>query len=232
MRLSLYLLILFSISTNHIYAQLDSTSIITEEVLDNILVEPDEETDSEELVDILEELIRNPIDINLADVFDLSKLPNMDQQSAQTIIEHRNKFGYFFSPIELFAIRELNKQLIESILPFVKTSRTNDELEKNEEVVSSSDSFLNKSKLIVRNRITNDIQNRDGFTSGKYEGSKIKSYNKFLYNYDKNYQAGFLVEKDPGEVSYADFTSFHIQVKDIGFVKSFIAGDYVLEYGQ
>ncbi|MBP9120931.1 MAG: helix-hairpin-helix domain-containing protein, partial [Ignavibacterium sp.] len=211
---------------------MDSTSIITEEVLDNILVEPDEETDSEELVEILEELIRNPIDINLADVFDLSKLPNMDQQSAQIIIEHRNKFGYFFSPTELFAIRELNKQLIESILPFVKTSRTNDELEKNEEVVSSSDSFLNKSKLIIRNRITNDIQNRDGFTSGKYEGSKIKSYNKFLYNYDKNYQAGFLVEKDPGEVSYTDFTSFHLQVKDIGFVKSFIAGDYVLEYGQ
>jgi len=211
---------------------LDSTSIITEEVLDNILVEPDEKTDSEELVEILEELIRNPIDINLADVFDLSKLPNMDQQSAQIIIEHRNKFGYFFSPTELFAIRELNKQLIESILPFVKTSRTNDELEKNEEVVSSSDSFLNKSKLIIRNRITNDIQNRDGFTSGKYEGSKIKSYNKFLYNYDKNYQAGFLVEKDPGEVSYTDFTSFHLQVKDIGFVKSFIAGDYVLEYGQ
>jgi len=232
LRLSLYLLILFSISTNHIYAQLDSTSIITEEVLDNILVEPDEETDSEELVDILEELIRNPIDINLADVFDLSKLPNMDQQSAQIIIEHRNKFGYFFSPTELFAIRELNKQLIESILPFIKTTRTNDELEKNEEVISGSDSFLNNSKLIIRNRITNDIQNRDGFTSGKYEGSKIKSYNKFLYNYDKNYQAGFLVEKDPGEVSYTDFTSFHLQVKDIGFVKSFIAGDYVLEYGQ
>ena len=232
MRLFLYLLILFSISTNQIYAQLDSTSIITEEVLDNILVEPDEETDSEELVEILEELIRNPIDINLADVFDLSKLPNMDQQSAQIIIEHRNKFGYFFSPTELFAIRELNKQLIESILPFVKTSITNDGLAKNEEVISSSDSFLNKSKLIIRNRITNDIQNRDGFTSGKYEGSKIKSYNKFLYNYDKNYQAGFLVEKDPGEVSYADFTSFHLQVKDIGFVKSFIAGDYVLEYGQ
>ena len=74
MRLFLYLLILFSISNSHIYAQLDSTSIITEEVLDNILVEPDEETDSEELVEILEELIRNPIDINLADVFDLSKL--------------------------------------------------------------------------------------------------------------------------------------------------------------
>lgn len=232
MRLFLYLLILFSISNSHIYAQLDSTSIITEEVLDNILVEPDEETDSEELVEILEELIRNPIDINLADVFDLSKLPNMDQQSAQIIIEHRNKFGYFFSPVELFAIRELNKQLIESILPFIKTTRTNDELEKNEEVISGSDSFLNNSKLIIRNRITNDIQNRDGFTSGKYEGSKIKSYNKFLYNYDKNYQAGFLVEKDPGEVSYTDFTSFHLQVKDIGFVKSFIAGDYVLEYGQ
>ncbi|MCK7516995.1 MAG: hypothetical protein MZV64_04350 [Ignavibacteriales bacterium] len=53
-----------------------------------------------------------------------------------------------------------------------------------------------------------------------------------MFNYDQNYQAGILVEKDPGEVSYSDFKSFHLQVKDVGFVKNFIAGDYVLEFGQ
>ena len=98
MRSVLFLLLLISYSTNLIYAQLDSTSRITEDVLDNILIEPDVETNSEELVDILENLIRNPIDINRVDVFDLSKLPYMDPQSAKIIIEHRDKFGYFFSP--------------------------------------------------------------------------------------------------------------------------------------
>lgn len=226
----LILLILISITPT--YAQLDSTSIVTEEVLDNILTEPNEESDSEELVEIFEDLIRNPIDINTTDVFELSKLPNMDSQSAQIIIEHRQKFGYFFSPTELFAIRELDKQLIESILPFIKTSRQEITTEEIEQVYSSSESIFSKSKLKIRSRATNDLQNRDGFESGKYLGSKLKAYNRFLYNYDKNYQAGFLIEKDAGETSFTDFTSFHLQVKDVGFLKNFVAGDYVLEFGQ
>jgi hypothetical protein len=232
LRFLFFILISISLSINYTYAQLDSTSIITEDVLDNILIEPEVETDSEELVEILENLIRNPIDINQADVFDLSKLPYIDPQSAQKIIDHRDKFGYFFSPSELFAIRDLDKQLIENILPFIKTSRPENNLQSFESINTESNSFFNKSKLSIRNRVTNDLQNRDGFTSGKYQGSKLKSYNRFLYNYDRNYQAGVLIEKDPGELSYTDFTSFHLQVKDFGVIKNFIAGDYVLEFGQ
>ena len=232
MKLCLSLLFLFILSTNSIFAQLDSTSIITEDALDNILVEPEEETDNEEIVNIIEDLIRNPIDINTTDVFELSKLPNMDIQSAQRIIEHRNKFGNFFSTAELFAIRELDIQLIEDILPFIKASRLKEEIEQFEIISNNSELFLNKSKFSLRSRVINDLQTRDGFESGKYVGTKIKSYNRFLYNYENNYQAGFLTEKDPGELSYTDFISYHLQVKDIGFLKNFVAGDYVLEYGQ
>ena len=232
MKLQLALLLLFILSTNSIFAQLDSTSIITEDALDNILVEPEEETNNEEIVDVIEDLIRNPIDINTTDVFELSKLPNMDIQSAQKILEYRNRFGYFFSTNELFAIREIDKQLIENILPFIKTSRHKEEIEQYEEISLDSESFFTKSKFSLRSRVTNDLQTRDGFESGKYEGNKLKSYNRFLYNYENNYQAGFLTEKDPGELSYTDFTSFHLQVKDIGFLKNFVAGDYVLEFGQ
>ena len=101
------LLLLFILSTNLIYAQLDSTSIITEDAIDNILIESEDETDNEEIVNRIEDLIQNPIDINTTDVFELSKLPYIDIQSAERIIEHRNKFGHFFSPGELFAIREI-----------------------------------------------------------------------------------------------------------------------------
>lgn len=227
---SLVIYFLFSITSA--YAQLDSTSIITEDVLDNILVEPNEESDSEDLVEIFEELMRNPIDLNQADFFELSKLPNMDQQSSNKILEHRKKFGYFFAPTELYAIRELDKQLIESILPFVKTSQPEIETGEFQEIESSPKSIFSKSKLKIRSRATNDLQNRDGFESGKFIGSKLKSYNRLLYNYGKNYQVGFLIEKDAGESSYSDFTSFHLQVKDIGLLKNFVAGDFVLEFGQ
>ena len=232
MKILLGLFLIFFNSSTFIFSQLDSSSIVTEEALNNIVIEPDEETDKDELVDVFEDLIRNPIDINTADVFELSKLPNMDGQSAQRIIEHRNKFGYLFSPTELYAIRELDKSLIESILPFIKTSKPTEDVVQYEEIDIKSESFFKKSKFSLRSRVTNDIQTRDGFESGKYEGSKLKSYNRFFYNYDKNYQAGFLTEKDAGELSYLDFTSFHLQVKDIGFLNNFVAGDYVLEFGQ
>ena len=231
MKLKLGLLCLLIVLTNSIYAQLDSTSIITEDAIDNILIESEEETDNEEIVNIIEDLFQNPIDINTTDVFELSKLPYIDIQSAERIIEYRNKFGYFFSPTELLAIREIDKQLIKDILPFITASIPKEE-KQSEHNSSYYPSFFNKSKFTLRSRVTNDLQTRDGFESGKFVGSKFKSYNRFLYNYDKNYQAGFLIEKDPGELSYTDFNSFHLQVKDIGFLKSFIAGDYVLEFGQ
>jgi DNA uptake protein and related DNA-binding proteins len=108
---------------NILFAQFDSTAIITEDVLDNILDETDEEVDNSELVDIIEEFTRNPIDINTADVIELTKLPDLDQQSAELIIEHRKKFGPYFSVNELYAIQNLDKQVIQSILPFIKVSK-------------------------------------------------------------------------------------------------------------
>jgi hypothetical protein len=231
-KLYLGLLLLLTLSTYSIYAQLDSTSIITEDAIDNILVESEDETDNEEIVNIIEDLIQNPIDINTVDVFELSKIPYMDIQSAEKILEYRNKFGYFFSTTELFAIREIDKQLINNILPFITVLATKEKIKQSEYNSSYPESFFNKSKFTIRSRVTNDLQTREGFKSGKFEGTKLKSYNRFLYNFENNYQAGLLTEKDPGELSYTDFTSFHFQIKDIGFLNSLIAGDYILEFGQ
>ncbi len=232
MKLLCYTFLLFLFLSQFIYSQLDSTSIITEDILDDILIEPDEESDSEELVDILDELIRNPIDINKADVFQLSKLPKMDAASAQRIVDHRNKFGNFFSTNELFSISEIDKALVQSILPFVKVTGSIEGTEQNARDLENPKFIYGKSKLNIRSRFINDLQNRKGFITDKFEGSKLKSYNRLIYNYDNFFQAGFLAEKDPGEVSYSDFSSFHIQIKNFDLINSAIAGDYVLEFGQ
>jgi len=217
---------------NQSFPQLDSTSL-NDDILDNILDEQDEETDNEELFDVYEDLLRNPVELNTADVLELSQLPGIDAQTAQKIVDHRDKFGYFFSASELLSIKDIDKKVIENIYPFVKVSIPKDEVTNIEEPdFEYSQPILKKVKLNLRSRFTNDIQDRDGFTSNKFEGSKLKSYNRLLFKYDKNYQAGVLIEKDPGEKSLNDFTSFHLQIKDISYLKNFIAGDYVLEFGQ
>ena len=217
---------------NILVAQLDSSSIVTENTLDEIIDESDEESDNLGLTDIFEELIQNPIDINSADLIELTELPELDSHSAQLILDHRKKFGSFYSTNELYSIRELDKGLIQSILPFIKVSGTSENVYLYNEQDFSPDNFLTKTRIDLRSRITNDLQNRDGFISGKYVGSKLKSYNRLLVKYQNKYQLGILTEKDPGESSYTDFNSFHLQVKDLYLVKNFIAGDYVLEYGQ
>jgi len=225
-----YMFFIYAIPST--YAQLDSISRFTEEILEDILVEPGEESDSENLVETFEDLMRNPIDLNQADLFELTKIPNLDPRSANLIIEHRKIYGYFFTPKELYTIRELDKKIIESILPFVITIRPETGPEESQEIRISFQSIFEKSRVKLRSRVTNDLQNRKGFESGKFVGSKLKSYNRFLYNYEKNFQAGFLIEKDAGESSFSDFSSFHFQLKDAGFIKNFVAGDFVLEFGQ
>lgn len=229
----IFITVLISLPFNLLLSQqVDSSTVVTEDVLDNLLDDTDEESENSELFDLLEDLIQNPIDINTADINELQRLPGIDPFKANVLIEHRNKYGLFYSINELFSIRDLDTKSIQSILPFVTVSSLNQESQSINDNNINTSSFLDRSKLFIRSRIMNDLQTRNAFLNGRYEGSKLKSYNRMLYNYSNNFQLGFLTEKDPGEKSFTDFASFHLQAKEIGIIKSFIVGDYVLEYGQ
>jgi len=80
------------------FAQTDSSYLRIEEVLEDILQEPVEEADNSDLYEELEYLIKNPVDINSSDISELQSLPGMDLASAELIINHKNKYGYF-SPV-------------------------------------------------------------------------------------------------------------------------------------
>jgi hypothetical protein len=77
-----------------------------------------------------------------------------------------------------------------------------------------------------------DIQQDKAFIDGKYYGSNWKIYNRFVINKDNNLRVGILTEKDPGEKSINDFTTFHLYARDIGIIKNFIAGDFLFEFGH
>lgn len=214
------------------FSQSDTIPTFTDEFIEDILIESGEETDNSELLDIVEELIRNPVDLNTADLIELLKLPEMDNQSAKIILNARNKFGPFFATNELFAIKELDRQLIQKILPFIKVSSFEGNQTETQQTKDSYNEFFNRSKIIIRSRLTTDLQNRKGFLTNKFQGSKLKSYNRFLYSYSNILQVGALTEKDPGEKSFTDFYSYHLQIKNLGLLNNLVLGDYLLEFGQ
>ena len=116
--ISLYTLF-FLISYTFTFAQTDSSYLKTEEVLENILQNPVGEIDESDLYDILEQLMLNPINLNKASVDDLTRIPEVDISDARLIVNHRNKYGNFFSLNELNAVEDLNKELIKRITPFL-----------------------------------------------------------------------------------------------------------------
>ncbi len=217
-------ILLYSIS----FAQTDSTGINTEDALDDILQEPFEETDNSDLYNDIEQLIENPIDLNSASISDLQLIPGMDLSSAQLILNHRKKYGKFFSVYELNAVQGLDNDFVKKIIPFI-TVKTK---EQQGVEIPESKNIFRETHFELRSRMINELQTRKGFSDNKYEGTKPQFYNRVILKQSNNYQAGFLTEKDPGEKSFNEFSSYHFYAKDISFVKQLVVFDYLLEFGQ
>jgi len=214
------------------FAQTDSSYLRTEEILEEILQEPVEEADNSNLYEEFEFFLINPVDINSADISVLQSLPGMDLASAEMIVDHRKKYGYFFSPGELNMVQNLDIELIKNISAFITVKKITTEEIIDEKPTDPFAEFLTNSSLLMRSRVSNDLQTRKGFVEGKFEGTKPKVYNRLIINHDKKYQLGFLSEKDAGEVSLDEFTSFHFAVNDVGILHKVVIMDYILEFGQ
>ena len=111
--------VLLSLNSKEIFSQTDSSYLKTEEFLEDILQEPVGDIDESDLYDQLEQLLLNPINLNTATIEQLIQLPLVDISTAELIINHRKKFGYFFSLNELNMVENLNTELIKNITPFL-----------------------------------------------------------------------------------------------------------------
>lgn len=222
--------IIFILVSVNSFSQTDSSYLKTEEVLEDVLQEIPGEIDNSDLYDIIEQLKRNPVNLNTATIADLQQIPGMDLSSAKLIINHRNQYGDFFSISELNTVQNLDKKLISLISPFLYVSKRKENVTEKEMPVIKN--IVNNIGAVLRSRLANDLQTRKGFIEGKFEGTKPKVYNRLLVNYNKNFQAGFLSEKDAGESSLSEFTTYHFAVQNFGIIHKAVLMDYILEFGQ
>jgi len=200
----------------------DSTGIKTDEVISDLLQEPNEESDNSDLYDTIEEIISNPVNINEAGFKNLMDVPLMDITTAEKIIQHRKKFGHFFSLYELYSIDDLSENTIRKIYPFLIVSNKEPEKEN---------SFFSNSVIKLRSKIQDDLQERKGFTEKKFAGSRYKIYNRFTADFN-NIELGFLTDKDPGENLINDFSSYFLSIKNTGFINNITLGNYLIKWGQ
>lgn len=229
--MKLYFLLIFFFIPILTFAQTDTTYVEPEESLEDLLDIPVEDEESENFIDLIEDLLINKIDINTSDINTLLQIPLLDFKSAELILEHRKKFGDFYTVFEVLSVTNLDKDLAQRIIPFIKVEPFKS-TGFEEKKYTFWDDFTFYSRVNVRSRYLSDLQPRKGFLDGKYAGSKFRNYNRIIYRYGRNFQAAFLTEKDPGESSFTDHTAFHLTYTNFSYFERIIVGDFLLEFGQ
>lgn len=229
-----FLLLIFLYFT-FVQAQTDTSSIEIEETLENVLEETTDESEDNFLYDEYENLTKHPINLNTCTAEELLQVPILELADAALILEHRKKFGTFISSSELFSVENLNADKVKKLLPFVFAEQAPFENALTENTSSQSFGFASLFKNInfdYRSRIISDLQPRAGFLDDKYRGNKIKFYNRAIFEFDNTYRLSILTEKDAGEKSLNDFTSFSLSAKKLGNFSSIVLGDYLVEFGH
>lgn len=222
----IYFLLIILITFSKIQSQQEDTTK-TYEKIEDILEDATLDNEDSQIYDSIEYLLNNPVLLNTASINDLLRIPLMDIQTAGAIIRHRNLLGGIYKPEDLQNIEDVKREVIDRLLPFLKLGDENGTTFFD----SISEQFSNL-KFNYRFRTVQDLQVRKGFSTGGFEGSRPKYYNRLKINAADKISVGALIEKDPGEKSFADFSSLHIRINDLSIFKTIILGDYIFEFGQ
>jgi len=159
--------------------------------------------------ELLADLEANPIDLNRARVSDLLAIPWLSEKKAQAIVDWRRRHGPFKSIEELSRIRCLDRELIESLRPYV--------------MVCQPLSLVLKERLRVKQK---------GRLQGEQLPHTLAFYQRLGLSVADRYELGLLVEKDPGETDLADFSAGYLQLKRIGGIDQVVLGDFRPGFAQ
>lgn len=219
LRAKIFLLFFLFISS-FLFGQADSTKSV-EQILEVLITNTNIEEDNPQLYDLIEQYIESPINLNNATKSKLLKLPFLNIESANAIIEYRNTYGKIFTYSEL-ATRISAKTLM-ALKAFTFISKR-----QKKEIPSF---FLN-TRIKFRTRASVSLQESEGFKNGYHKGSPLRLYNRLIFNLNPKINFGVLSKKNAGEKSHFDFYTFYFHAKDLLNGITITGGYYTVEFGQ
>ncbi|MCK4591255.1 MAG: helix-hairpin-helix domain-containing protein [Candidatus Latescibacteria bacterium] len=159
--------------------------------------------------ELLADLEINPVDLNRAGVSDLLAIPWLSEKEAQAIVNFRRRHGPFESKDELSRIKGLDRELIESLRPYVIIHRP--------------------LPLTLKERLRVKQKNR---LQGELLPHSLTLYQRLSLSAADKYELGLLVEKDSDERDLADFRTGYLQVERIAGIDQVVAGDFRPGFAQ
>ncbi len=182
--------------------------------IEQFLEQQKEYSDISDLLDMLAELEKTPLDINKATAEQLTILPWISDVMAFAIIQYRNQAGSFKSIEDLTQVENFDPDLVLRL--------------RNYLTVSSSKVGRNIF-LSTKTRLIRKIENPQ---SSEAYSSPIKLYNRLNLNYGNHVRIGVLLEKDSGEHHIDDLRLYYLNYRNHSNQNRLILGNYRLEFAQ
>ncbi len=237
---------------------------ISTEALNELLIEQverlaedgDEDADYEELLENYIFFSENPINLNSDEINQLLQLRLINVFQYEELKKYRRFYGDFLFLEELEMVEGFDEQTIAIIAPIVCIGQddSKDKLTFNKLARYGKHQIVGRYEQILEHQQGYDPVSDSALLAkpnSRFLGSPQRYQLKYTYNYRNRVRAGFVLEKDPGEMFFTDqvsdtiksllgdkyrrgfdFVGFHLYAKDLGIVKAAILGDYQLAWGQ
>ena len=216
-----------------------ASTTTTEQQLENITENSeDQETEDDSYLQQLNQLQRNPVNINKADETFFKELRILTALQIHSFLTYRSLLGKLISLYELQAVPGWDLLTIQKIKPFISVS-------DNQGLFDDIGKRLQNGDHTLLFRVSQTLEKSKGYLQDAgtsrnfYRGSPQRLFARYKYVYKNLLQYGILAEKDAGEEFFKggqrqgfDFYSAHLFVRNAGIVKSLALGDFTVNMGQ
>lgn len=184
----------------------------------------------------LQEIARNPININRAPADEIGRIPGVDLPRARAIVEYRRKVKPFESIDELTNVKGIGKSTVNNLRPYLTVGGG---MGLQKVLWTSPGYWTHDSRIQYFSRFQTTLETPRGYQMSDedrgYLGSQPHYYQRLQY-WSDHLSFNVTQDKDPGETlggpADFDYTSVHFALEDAGFLKTLVVGDYNLSFGQ
>ena len=234
----------------------DALNELLIEQVERLAEDTDEDIDFEDLLENYIFYSENPINLNSDEVRQLLSLRLLNVFQYDELQKYRRYYGDFLFLDELAMVEGFDEQTIAIIVPvvYIGDDRGGDKITMRK--------LARYGKHQILGRYEQNLEPQAGYAdisdsallakpNSRFLGSPQRYQLKYTYNYRNKVRAGFVLEKDPGEMFFTDkvsdtikallgknyrrgfdFIGFHLYAKDLGIVKAAVLGDYQVAFGQ
>ena len=251
-RLNFILMLLLISGFTKIHAQEQIENII-EKKLESIVENSDENIDITELFDQLLALTYNPINLNHSRISILLENNLINERQFQSLMAYKNLVGKIQSVQEVQFIDGFNKKILQSLEPFIYAGEVKKVIHSLGDLIKygRNQLFIRYQQVLQKKAAYSDVEQAELLQNPSkfYLGSPAKIYSRYKFSSANRLSAGFVLEKDAGEVLLSnkykdlsnqlslkipaiDFSSFHLSLSNTGIIQKFVLGDYHLQFAQ